>query len=116
MVQNSKILYCRCAYAKVIPEVVKDEVLKKLIESGRSFEAVTDLCEMSAQKDPGLKELVEGKVVKIAACYPRAVKWLFSAAGAPINGKNVEVLNMRVEKAEKIVCQLLESESEKENL
>jgi len=113
MVQKHKILYCRCAYAKIIPEDVKDKVLKKLIDSGRSFKAVTDLCEMSAQKDPELKDLVEGKEIKIAACYPRAVKWLFSAAGFPISGKNVEILNMRVEKAENIVCQLLDSESEK---
>ena len=108
MVQKHKILYCRCAYAKIIPDDVKDKVLKSLIDSGRSFKAVTDLCEMVAQNDPELKDLVGEKEIKIAACYPRAVRWLFSAAGFPISGENVEILNMRVEKAEDIASQLLE--------
>ncbi|HEY1111819.1 MAG TPA: hypothetical protein VGE76_24400, partial [Opitutaceae bacterium] len=62
---------------------------------GQSFEAVADLCEMAARKDPALKRLASGGCVKIAACYPRAVKWLFSSAGAPLTPANTEVLNMR---------------------
>src|ERR1041385_6391414 len=72
-----RILYCHCAYAQVVPKEVKEAVLKKLCESGVSFEAVAELCEMSARRDPALKRLAEGGAVKIAACYPRAVKWLF---------------------------------------
>lgn len=107
----TRILYCRCAYSRVIPDTVKDEVLLKLSESGVAFEAVADLCEMSARRDPELKRVAQSGAVKIAACYPRAVKWLFSAAQAPLPETGVEVLNMRVASAESIVESLLEPAS-----
>ena len=49
---ESRILYCHCAYAKVVPEETKEQVLEQLADSGVAFEAVADLCEMSARKDP----------------------------------------------------------------
>jgi hypothetical protein len=103
----SRLLYCRCAYAQVVPREVKDQVLEALAASGRSFEAVPDLCEMSAHRDPRLQELASSPGLKIAACYPRAVKWLFAAAGAPLPKDGVEVLNMRVEPAEAVSAGML---------
>lgn len=105
---NSRILYCNCTYAQVVPKPVKEAVLRKLVESGKPFEAVGDLCEMSARRDPALQELSKGDV-KIAACYPRAVKWLFGACGAPLNRENTEILNMRVQTADEIVERLFDS-------
>jgi hypothetical protein len=102
-----RILYCHCAYAQVVPKEVKEAVLKKLCESGESFEAVADLCEMSARQDPALRRLAEGGAIKIAACYPRAVKWLFAAAQAPLPAHGAEVLNMRVQTAEDVAQGLL---------
>ena len=91
-----RILYCRCAYAQTVPEAVKNEVLQRLSESGQAFEAVSDLCEMSASQDPRLQQIANGEgTIRIAACYPRAVKWLFHAAGSPLPEKGVEVVNMR---------------------
>ena len=85
MSEKPRILFCHCNYAQVVPPEVKEGVLGKLCESGRAFEAVSDLCEMSARRDPALKRLADGdRPVKVAACYPRAVKWLFSAANAPL--------------------------------
>ena len=107
MEQSSRILYCHCSYAQVVPKDVKEEVLRKLSESGKSFDAVADLCEMSARKDAALNELAAGGDVKIVACYPRAVKWLFNAAGVKLPESGVEVLNMRTEGAEKIVNVIL---------
>ena len=107
MTQPARILYCHCAYAKVIPQEVKEQVLKQLSESGVPFESVPDLCEMSAQHDPALQALAQGANVRIAACYPRAVRWLFAAAGAPLPTEGVEVLNMRVTTAEQVVQGLL---------
>lgn len=106
--QPAKILYCRCAYAKVIAPAIKDEVLQRLTRSGVAFEAVPDLCEMSARRDPALKRLAAEDGIKIAACYPRAVKWLFSAAQAPLTKDTVEILNMRVDSAGTVVERLLE--------
>ena len=104
---NARVLYCHCAYAKVVPPEVKAEVLRKLSESGAAFDAVPDLCDMSARNDPALKRVAESGCVRIAACYPRAVKWLFHAAGAPLPREGVEVLNMRTQSAEEVVRRLL---------
>ncbi len=105
-----RILYCHCRYAQVVPPEVKEAVLRKLAESGRAFDAVADLCELSARQDASLKSLAEGGAVKIAACYPRAVKWLFHTAHADLPLDGAEVLNMRVQTAEEVTAALLNSE------
>ena len=87
------ILYCHCAYAQVVPVETKGAVLEQLSASGVAFEAVPDLCEMSAKRDPALAEIAAGGGT-IVACYPRAVRWLFNAAGTPLP-PDVSILNMR---------------------
>lgn len=101
------LVYCRCAYARVVPRAVKDGVLEALADSGVDFDAVPDLCEMSARRDPRLAEIAAGGDVTIAACYPRAVRWLFSSAGAPLDQERVTVLNMREETAETVTDAML---------
>ena len=110
MTNAPRILYCHCAYAQVVPPEVKAAVLQKLSESGVAFEAVADLCEMSARQDPSLKRLADGGTVKIAACYPRAVKWLFHTAKADLQLDSAEVLNMRVQSAEEVFTALMSDE------
>ncbi|CAN5636633.1 hypothetical protein BH11PLA2_BH11PLA2_44740 [soil metagenome] len=102
-----RIVYCNCTYANVVPKATKEEVLRRLTESGVPFDAIPDLCELSARKDPCLSQLAGAGPVTIAACYPRAVKWLFSAAGAALPAEGVTVLNMRTEPANTIVNALL---------
>jgi hypothetical protein len=126
-----RILYCHCAYAQVVPADVKDEVLRRLAESGVAFDAVADLCELSAKRDPALKQLVAGVgqgtaegggrgdgpaasdgpsggvELRLAACYPRAVRWLFNAAGVDWPAAGADVANMRTESAEQVVQVLL---------
>ena len=102
-----RILYCHCAYARVVPPEVKQAVLRALADADVPFDAVPDLCEMSAKRDPALKAIAEGGAVTIAACYPRAVQWLFHAAGAPLAEGQAHVLNMRVDPAEAISATLL---------
>src|SRR6266487_1950377 len=115
MTPPPRILYCNCTYAQVVPKEVKEAVLQKLCESGVAFDAVADLCEMSARRDPALQRLASGGPVKIAACYPRAVKWLFAAANAPLPKDGAEILNMRVQPAEDVTA-ALESPELKPNL
>ena len=110
MTNHARILFCNCTYAQVVPAEVKAAVLKKLCESAVAFDAVADLCEMSARRDPMLKQLAEGGAVKIAACYPRAVKGLFAAAKAPLLLNATEVLNMRVDSADEIGRALFDPE------
>lgn len=100
------LLYCNCTYAQIIDPAVKAAVLRPLCDSGRSFEAVADLCEMAARRDPALQRLAAAPGVKIAACYPRAVKWLFASAGAPLDPAQTEVLNMRELAAEQVTTRL----------
>lgn len=107
MLQPSRILYCHCAFAQVVPAEVKQEVLRRLSESGVAFDAVADLCEMSARHDPGLKQLAADGSLKIAACFPRAVRNLFIAADAPLSEQGVEIRNMRTESADQVIGALL---------
>lgn len=102
-----KLLYCRCAYAQVVPQGVKDAVLEKLCESGASFESVADLCEMAAHRDPRLKAFAEGTPLRIAACFPRVVRGLFTQCGSPLPEEGAEILNMRTQSADEIAAHML---------
>ncbi len=108
---ETRLLYCHCKYAKVIAPEVKEAVLAGLSASGVGFEAVADLCEMSARKDPSLARLAAPGKTRIAACFPRAVKWLFHAAGNPIDESDVEVLNMREQSVDEVLAALLRKET-----
>ncbi len=105
-----RILYCHCQYAQVIPKSVKDEVLRRLCESGVAFDAVADLCEMAARRDPALAQIASAGGVKIAACFPRAVKGLFHQCNADLSPDNAQVLNMRTQTAEEVITALLAPE------
>jgi len=103
---DTRVLYCHCAFAQAVPRPVKQDVLRALTDSGTDFDAVADLCEMSARKDPALAELAAATHLTCVACYPRAVRWLFSAAGTPLDDGRVRFLNMRAQTAEEIVAAL----------
>jgi hypothetical protein len=101
-----RILYCHCAFAKIVAPDVKAAVLSGLSEADVEFDAVPDLCEMAAHGDTRLRELAAEMPLTIAACYPRAVKWLFAAAGARLP-EGTRIWNMRVETADVVVAGLL---------
>jgi NAD-dependent dihydropyrimidine dehydrogenase PreA subunit len=107
MTMPVRILYCHCAYAQVVPKATKEQVLRELAASGAQFDAVPDLCEMSARKDPALKQYAGCGGLKVAACYPRAVKWLFAAAQADLHD-DAQVLNMRNSSPEQVLAGLLD--------
>lgn len=103
-----EILYCRCAWAQVVPEETKAAVLDGLCRSGRPFRAVADLCEMAARRDPQLAELAASeRPLRVAACFPRAVRGLFRQAGTELPDEGVEIFNMREEEAVTILDHLL---------
>lgn len=107
---TTRILFCNCTYAQVVPAEVKADVLRRLCDSGVAFDAVADLCELSARQDPSLKALADGTPVKIAACFPRAVKWLFASGDAPLELETTEVLNMRTLPAAEVSNALFRAE------
>lgn len=104
----TRILYCHCAFAKVVPPEVKAAVLRGLCEAQVEFDAVPDLCEMAARGDERLRELGAGESLHIAACYPRAVRWLFASAGADLPQARARVWNMRVETSEAVLDGVLD--------
>jgi hypothetical protein len=107
---SERILYCHCAYAKVVPADVKTAVLDGLAAAGVEFDAVPDLCEMAAHGADQLRTLVAGGPLRIAACYPRAVKWLFASAHAPLSEETVRIWNMRLDAPATIVAGLTATE------
>lgn len=100
-IPNQRILYCHCAFAQVVPPETKTAVLEQLSACGVSFVAVPDLCEMSARRDPALAQIASDGST-IVACYPRAVRWMFSGAGQPLP-EGARILNMRVAQAPEIL-------------
>jgi hypothetical protein len=105
-----RIVHCHCVYAKVVPAKTKAEVLERLGASGVDFEAVPDLCEMSARKDEALARYAGDDDVEIVACFPRAVRWLFHSAGRDL-APGATIHNMRESDADAI-CGALEIEEE----
>ena len=103
MSSTASVLFCECRFAQVISPEMRESVRRGLDEAGVAYETVPDLCEMAARRDPALARLAGGPVVKVAACHPRAVKWLFHQAGSPLAAERTEILNMRTLPAEEVV-------------
>ena len=101
-----RVLYCHCAFARIIAPQTKAAVLAHLAAGDRPFEAVPDLCEMSARRDERLHTLSRGAPLVVVACYARAVHGLFHSAGAPLPEAGVTVLNMRADSAEAVMAQI----------
>ena len=101
------ILYCHCAHYEVVPAETRLGVLGQLRSAGTAFEAVADLCGLAARRDPLLGRLARAETLAVVACYPRAVKWLFAFADAPLDETRVRFFNMRTQSAGEIVSALL---------
>ena len=110
-----RILYCHCAFARVVDKGVKAKVLDGLAASGVAFDAVPDLCELAARRDPSLARLANRDGVELVACYPRAVRWLFHAAEAPLPDEGVTIHNMREETPEAILEKVVPAIPNQEN-
>ncbi|MBE3100530.1 MAG: hypothetical protein IMZ44_25725 [Planctomycetes bacterium] len=98
-----RVLYCHCAHADIIPAETRTRILEALAASGAPYEAVADLCERAARKDPLLARLAATPGLRIVACWPRTVRWLFEAAGAPLPA-GTAIHNMRKDSAEVILA------------
>lgn len=116
--KQSKILYCHCAghsaavqrggdhaHRDALSEGVKREVLGGLCASGRTFTALPDLCRLAARDDPALDGLARSSDLRIAACFPRAVRWLLARCGVD-PAREISIANMRSESAERVLSVL----------
>ena len=107
MSKKAKVIFCNCGYSNIIDSNLKAQVLNALEAAAVDFEAVQDLCEMAAGKNPKLKSWAQAESIKIVACYSRAVKWLFNAADAPLDPDKTQFHNMRTCTPEEIILSLL---------
>ena len=106
MPKTVRILYCHCSNTELVPAEAKAAVLEALAAAGAELEAVPDLCELAARGDPALARLAQAGPLRIIACYPRTIRWLFAAAGTPLPEKGIEILNLRADGAKKIVAKI----------
>ncbi|MFP4579968.1 MAG: 4Fe-4S dicluster domain-containing protein [Candidatus Sumerlaeia bacterium] len=104
---NSKILFCGCAFYQLVPEASRGKVLAALRQSGRDLIYVPDLCKYASEKNALMEELSDAEELQVVACYPRAIRWLFHAAGYPLDMDRVRVYNMREQSPEEILAGLL---------
>ena len=105
MSSSPTILYCNCTHGGAVPLDVREAVMEGLAASGVPFEPVADLCELAARRDPSLERLARADALHVIACYPRAVRWLFAYAGAPLADGAV-IHNMREQSADEILTHL----------
>ena len=70
---------------------------------------------MAARRDPHLADLAglakAGTTLRIAACWPRAVRGLFHLADSPLGETGVEILNMRTLPAERVLAGMLDGDT-----
>ena len=97
----TRLLYCHCAHAQATPRPAREAALRALCASGLPLETVDDLC-IAARRHPSeLRRLAASGPLLIAACAPRAVECLFSAANAPLS-KETRFVNLRTATPEDI--------------
>ena len=106
--KQASILFCSCVYFDVIPQASKERIFGALTQAGVEVEAVADLCGLAGCGDPRLKRWAQADSLAIVACFPRAVRWLFERAGAPLEVGRVRFFNMREQSPDEIVAGLLD--------
>ena len=108
--KQSAIVFCDCVYCQTIPGPVRRQVLGALLRSGREIESVDDLCGLAARRDLRLQSWAESPTLTIIACFPRAVRWLFHAAGVTLPQERVRFLNMRTQSPDEITRELMKDD------
>jgi len=103
------VLFCHCAYSQIISESAKQRVLEGLRADGIAYSEVADLCGLAARRDSLFEKLGQTRNLKIIACFPRTIKWLFAAAGSTMPA-DTEIFNMRTEAPEIILNKLRQSD------
>lgn len=101
-----RVIFCQCVHRDLAPALLQAEVLRGLQGSGVDLLVVPDLCEQAVRRDRAILEFVAFSDLRVAACYPRAVKWLLRYMGASTAGE-CRVGNLRVGSAASVLEQLL---------
>lgn len=107
MSRENRILFCHCSTGGVGTDSVRRDVLEGLRQRGLPFTEVDDLCRLAADRDAGLAAwMAEAGSLTVVACHPRAVRWLFDAAGLAAVETPLHILDLRTTPAVAILEQL----------
>jgi len=80
--------------------------MKGLSDAGLAYETVNDLCGAAVTGDATMERWARRPGLRVVACYPRAVRWLFHRAGAALKTDEVRLFNGITEDADAIVAAL----------
>lgn len=97
------IIVCQCQNAGLIPESISGPITEALKNASQPVMYVDDLCAMAAKQDPLLSQWATQDELVICACFPRAVKSLFSHAKVALP-ESTTFVNLRTEKPETILA------------
>ncbi len=89
------VIVCKCSQARVVAAEAVEVVLRELADRHVPCQVVDDLCRLAGRRSEALACLATAKRPVIAACFPRAVKWLFAAGGAQLDVERAKFVNMR---------------------
>jgi len=108
--QRPCLVFCNCAHYAIIPQASREQILTGLSRAGVRVEAVDDLCGLVASHDPRLPTWAQAPSLIVVACFPRAVRWLFHAAGVSLPPERVRFFNMRTQTPEEILRELMKDD------
>ena len=103
MNQTTHIMLCTCESFHAVSAEAVAAVRTALADLPAEVTEVADLCGLAARRDSRLAPLAAAPRSAVIACYPRAVRWLFAAAGTPLDDGQTQLLNMRDQAPDEIV-------------
>ena len=101
-----RILLCRCSPAGKIDRAIANEILDSLSRCKALVTVADDLCGLAADGDPLLAEIAAAPRSTVIACHKRAVRWLFAAAGHPLDEARTSLHSLRRQSAKEILGEL----------
>jgi NAD-dependent dihydropyrimidine dehydrogenase PreA subunit len=88
-------LVCSCSQRGLIPPAAVDTLCAELATQGWQTKVVPDLCEMATQTPTTLRELAQARDFLVAACRPRAARWLLHLAGVARPVSQIQFQDLR---------------------
>ncbi len=101
-----RILLCRCSQSARVDHRAVDEILDALTGSDALITVADDLCGLAASNDPLLAEIAAAPGSAVIACHTRAIRWLFAAAGYPLDNSPTALYSLRRQSAAEIISAL----------
>ena len=101
-----RILLCRCSQANKVDQGAANEILDSLSKSNALVTVADDLCGLAAAGDPLLAEIAAAPRSAVIACRTRAIRWLFVAAGHPLDESKTDLYSLRGQSAGEILAAL----------